>query len=282
MNSRKKSIRKNVFKNSRLKLGHVIGLLLVSLTSVVVFTLYYGFDPRVLLTLSFYENLANLSVKVIRIQEGLRKEEVAEIMGNKLGWNKFEKSTFINAHLALNTGNLEGQYFPKTYMINKDEDPIAVTSTMLNEFSKQTAKIKKTKTSKITNPDTALKIASIIQRESGGKSDMRLISGIIWNRLFNGMNLQMDATLQYAKGSEEDGWWRTVQSKDKNIDSPYNTYANKGLPPSPIANPGLDAIEAAYNPLKTECIYYLHDKKGRIHCSKTYDEHKRKINIYYK
>ena len=250
-------------------MGHVIGLLLVSLTSVVVFTLYYGFDPRVLLTLSFYENLANLSVKVIRIQEGLRKEEVAEIMGNKLGWNKFEKSTFINAHLALNTGNLEGQYFPKTYMINKDEDPIAVTSTMLNEFSKQTAKIKKTKTSKITNPDTALKIASIIQRESSGKSDMRLISGIIWNRLFNGMNLQMDATLQYAKGSEEDGWWRTVQSKDKNIDSPYNTYANKGLPPSPIANPGLDAIEAAYNPLKTECIYYLHDKKGRIHCSKT-------------
>ncbi|MFZ2522498.1 MAG: endolytic transglycosylase MltG [Minisyncoccia bacterium] len=264
-----------------MKIRHALTVIFLSISLLLTTVYYYGFDPKVLLSFSFYENLANPSIKIIKIQEGLRKEELAEILGSKLGWDKFEKSTFINAHLALNTGNLEGQYFPNTYMIHKDEKPIAVTSTMINEFTKQTAKVKKTKSSKITNPDTALKIASIIQRESGGKNDMKLISGIIWNRLFNGMKLQMDATLQYAKGSEEDGWWGRVDPKDKSINSPYNTYANKGLPPSPIANPGLAAIEAAYNPIATNCIYYLHDKRGKIHCSKTYDGHKRNIEIYY-
>lgn len=271
-------------KNDRIrsmKIRHALTVIFLSISLLLTTVYYYGFDPKVLLSFSFYENLANPSIKIIKIQEGLRKEELAEILGSKLGWDKFEKSTFINAHLALNTGNLEGQYFPNTYMIHKDEKPIAVTSTMINEFTKQTAKVKKTKSSKITNPDTALKIASIIQRESGGKNDMKLISGIIWNRLFNGMKLQMDATLQYAKGSEEDGWWGRVDPKDKSINSPYNTYANKGLPPSPIANPGLAAIEAAYNPIATNCIYYLHDKRGKIHCSKTYDGHKRNIEIYY-
>lgn len=268
-------------RGSRLSWKHVTVLIVLAFTSLFTFVLFFGFSPRVLLTLSFYKNLANPSVKIIRVQEGLRKEEMAEIIGNKLGWDKLERSTFINAHLALNVENLEGQYFPKTYMLNKDDDPVTVTSTMVNEYAKQTLRLKNSKAKRITNPDTALKIASIIQRESGGKSDMRLISGIIWNRLFKGMRLQMDATLQYAKGNEEDGWWTRVDPKDKSIKSPYNTYANVGLPPSAIANPGISAIEAAYNPLTTSCIYYLHDRKGRIHCSKTYEEHKRKIGIYY-
>ena len=132
----------------------------------------------------------------------------------------------------------------------------------------------------MTTPSKA-KIASIIQREAGGKKDMRLISGIIWNRIFAGMRLQMDATLQYAKGNEEEGWWPQVDPKDKNIDSPYNTYKYDSLPPTAIANPGMAALEAAYNPQKTSCMYYLHDKKGNIHCSKTYAEHKRNIEKYY-
>ena len=242
---------------------------------------YYELDPKVLLSLSFYENLANPSIRMVKIQEGLRKEQIAEVVGNKLGWDDEERDEFINMHLALDTDNLEGRYFPKTYMLNKDEGPLEVTSTMLHEFTKQTAKVRKIKSSLITNPDTVLTIASIIQREAGGKHDMKLISGIIWNRLFNGMKLQMDATLQYAKGSEEDGWWQQVDPKDKYIDSPYNTYENKGLPPSAIANPGLAAIDAAYNPQKTSCMYYIHDKKGIIHCAKTYAEHKRNIERYY-
>ncbi len=263
-------------------LKYSIGLLGVAIFSLLTFTLYYGFEPRELLTLSFYQNLANPSIKIVRVQEGLRKEEIAEIMADELGWDESEKNEFINAHVALNTENLEGRYFPKTYMLLRGENPFQVSTTMFYEFSKGTKNIKKTTKSDIVNQDTAIKIASIIQREAAGKGDMKLISGIIWNRLFSGMKLQIDATLQYAKGNEEDGWWKIVKSNDKNIDSPYNTYLHKDLPPSAIANPGLAAIDAAYNPQKTSCMYYLHDKKRRIHCAKTYEEHKRNINRYLK
>ncbi len=257
-----------------------VGILFsTTLAGFVVFVSYYNFNFQDLLSLSFYENLANPSVRIVQVREGMRKEEIAEIMADKLGWNDFQKDLFINAHVALNSKNLEGHYFPKTYMVLHGEDPFRVSTTMFYEFSKQTEKVK-TKT-KIINPDTALKIASIIQRESGGKHDMKLISGIIWNRLFAGMKLQMDTTLQYAKGNEEEGWWQSVSPEDKKIDSPYNTYLYKELPPSAIANPGIAAIEAAYNPAKTSCMYFLHDRQGRFHCSKTYDEHRRNIDRYY-
>lgn len=259
-------------------------------TTIIFFTLsvgglvgmmnHYNFDFSLLGSLEFYQNLANPSIRIVNVQEGLRKEEIAEVMANKLGWTDVEKEDFIFAHLALNSDNLEGRYFPKTYMLSKDEDPLGVTAEMLKQFNKESSKIKKQKTMQVVNQDTAVKIASIIQREAGGKSDMKLISGIIWNRLWKGMKLQMDATLQYAKGSEEEGWWMRVNSSDKNINSPYNTYKQEGLPPSAIANPGLAALDAAYNPQKTSCMFYLHDKYRQIHCAKTYEEHKRNIKKY--
>ena len=259
----------------------LIIIFIMAVVSLLSIVWYYGFDFKVLADLSFYENLANPSIRIVKVNEGLRKEEIAQIMVDKLGWDKSQKNEFINAHLALNSPNLEGHYFPKTYMILKDEDPMGVSVTMFHEFSKQTATIQKPKIKQVVNQDTILKIASIIQREAGGKDDMRLISGIIWNRIFNGMKLQIDSTLQYAKGNEENGWWEQVTAKDKKIDSPYNTYLYKDLPPSPIANPGLAAIIAAYNPQKTSCLFYLHDKNRNIHCTKTYEEHKINIERYY-
>jgi UPF0755 protein len=149
------------------------------------------------------------------------------------------------------------------------------------------------------NLDTAVRIASIIQREAAGDVDMRIISGVIWNRIFRGMTLDMDATLQYAKASEQEAliesaldnpnksasstaivWWPRVASKDKYIDSPFNTYQNKGLPPTAIANPSLKAIAAAFNPAKTDCLFYLHDDNRGFHCTKTYAEHKENVQRY--
>lgn len=259
----------------------IIALFVLSIGTLISIVTYYGIDPKELVTLSLYENLANPSIRIVRVSEGLRKEEIALVVGKKLGWDETQESQFVDAHLALNDTNLEGHYFPKTYFIQKDEEPSDVTNTMLNQFSKEVSTVKKPKSKTIVNEDTALKIASIIQREAGGKDDMKLISGIIWNRLFNGMRLQMDATLQYAKGSEIDGWWEEVSPADKKINSSYNTYLHAGLPPSPISNPGLPAIEAAYNPVKTSCLYYMHDKKGIIHCSATYEGHKKNIDKYY-
>jgi UPF0755 protein len=119
----------------------------------------------------------------------------------------------------------------------------------------------------------------LVQREAAGSHDMRLISGVIHNRLKQNMPLQIDATLQYITGDFEN-WWPVPRSSDKFIDSPFNTYQNKGLPPLPIATPSKEAIKAALNPLKTDCVYYLHDSRRVIHCAKTYDQHKRNIRNY--
>ena len=252
-------------------------MFLVLFTLIVLsIVVYYKFDPALLTRLSFYVNLANPYMRIVRVEEGLRKEEIAQVVANKLDWGEQEKENFINS------ANIEGHYFPKTYLIYKDENPPEIVAMMLDEFNKATSKVKKPKSKQIINENTALKIASIIQREAAGKKDMNLISGIIWNRIFEGMKLQIDATLQHAKGSKEDGWWEPVVPEDKKIKSSYNTYLYVGLPPGAIANPGLDAITAAFNPQKTNCLFYLHDRNRKIHCTKTYEEHKKNIEIYLK
>ena len=95
------------------------------------------------------------------------------------------------------------------------------------------------------------------------------------------MKLEVDATLEYARGKTDKGWWSPIKIADKNIDSPYNTYRNTGLPPHPISNPGIEAIKAALFPEKTDCFFYLH-AQGQIHCAKTYEEHQKNIEKYLK
>jgi len=109
---------------------------------------------------------------------------------------------------------------------------------------------------------------------------MPLISGIIWNRLLKGIKLDIDATVAYAKGNIKDGFWAPPKKADLKIDSPYNTYLYKGLPPTPICNPGIEAISAALYPASTTCLYYFHDENKIIHCSKSYEEHQENIKKY--
>src|SRR3989338_6699926 len=116
--------------SSGMKWKVIVSLFILSFGSFVGMFFYYGFDPGLLASLSFYANLANPSVRIVKIQEGLRKEEVADVMAGALGWSDSEVKDFINIHLALNSANMEGRYFPKTYMINKDESPSEVTATM--------------------------------------------------------------------------------------------------------------------------------------------------------
>lgn len=140
-----------------------------------------------------------------------------------------------------------------------------------------------TSTEQVVPMEDALKIASIIQRETIGNKDMRLISGILWNRLFSNMRLQVDATLQYVKASKtaNGDWWPKVKPSYKYLESPYNTYMHAGLPPTPIASPTVGAILAALNPIETPCLFYFNDKKGEFHCSVTYKEHVNLLKKYY-
>ncbi len=229
----------------------------------------------------FLAAVASPSLTYVKIRSGMRQEEIASIFSKRLAWNAQELNAFYQVPTGLKVNNLEGYYQPGTYLLNKDEGGKELNQKMLTQFEKEIGSRYGTSTKKIVNLDTALKIASIIEREAGGKNDMRLISGIIWNRIFKGMPLQMDATLQYVKGNEEIGWWPKVIPEDKDLDSPYNTYQNKGFPPTPISNVSLTAVEAALNPKKTSCLYYLHDRWRQIHCATTYTEHKKNINRYY-
>ncbi len=234
--------------------------------------------------ISAISSLANPSIKHVRVQPGMRKEEIADILAKKLNWDAKAENIFLTTRSEVVLDDIkftEGYYFPTGYSFEKNTPPEKVAEVMISEFKEEIADKFASSTKSIISIETALKIASIIERESNGTRDMRLISGIIWNRIFNGMSLDIDATLQYAKGSEKNGWWPKVLSEDKYIESPYNTYQNKGLPPSPISSPSMAAIQAALNPKKTECLFYLHDKRRNIHCSVTYQEHVKNINRYY-
>lgn len=232
---------------------------------------------------AFYSNMANPSMRFVRVIPGMRKEEIAEMYGKTFAWNDQNKEAFLNA-AGFETGtNIDGYYLPGNYWFKKNVGGSEVGQDMVDNFNKTIEKevlSKKTgNLKKNINVDTAVRIASIIQREAAGKHDMRLISGIIWNRMFAGMNLQMDATLQYAKGTSTN-WWPQVKSADKYLESPFNTYKYKGLPPTAIANPSVAAIEAAYNPQKTSCIFYIHDNNRQIHCTADYEVHKKNIEKY--
>ena len=126
-------------------------------------------------------------------------------------------------------------------------------------------------------------LASIVEREGLTDEDRPVIAGILLNRLEIGWPLQADATLQYALGyqAQEKTWWKKVLTDDdKKVKSPYNTYANPGLPPGPISNPGIASIRAVIYPKKTEYMYYLHDPTGAVHYAKTLEEHNANVARY--
>lgn len=221
-------------------------------------------------------------LKWITIPEGLRKEQIADRLQETLGWDDATREAFLNTNTKKPYDLTEGFYFPDTYLIPTAESPEQVSQRFINRFNDSFAPyVQKFKEANIKY-DTAIKIASLIQREAGGKADMPIIAGVLWNRLLIKMPLQIDATLQYARGDTGDGYWAPVKVADKQIDSPFNTYKNPGLPPSPISNPGLAAIDAVLNSADTKCLYYIHDNDRQIHCAVTYEEHLENINKYLK
>lgn len=219
-------------------------------------------------------------MKWVVIPEGYRKEQIAEIIGRELNWSEELIKQWIEKDTVLKKDEIEGVYFPETYLIPIDETPAKVAERMRAKFSEVFAPYAAEAIRQNIKWTTLLKIASLVQREAGN-NDMPLIAGILWNRLLKGMKLEIDATLQYLKGSS-DNWWPAIRPEDKKINSLYNTYLHKGLPPTPIANPGLNAIKAALFPQKTPCFYYIHDKRRDIHCAKTYAEHLTNIETYLK
>jgi len=213
--------------------------------------------------------------KWIILRPGLRKEQIAEILADKFNWDVLVEKEFLD-------NAPEGYLFPDTYLLNVDYSGKEFAQKLINNFNEKfDAQLQKDLLTQDIRNDTAIKIASLIERESGSLEDKAIISGIIWNRLNDDMKLQIDAATQYVIGTRGN-WWPKVKPQDHKTESFYNTYIHKGLPPGPIANPSLDSIRAAVYPAKTDCFYYLHDAGKQIHCAKTYEGHLENINNYLK
>lgn len=236
---------------------------------------------NVVTALPFYKYLGGADVQFAVVKPGYRKEEVAQVFGETLGWNAGQRRLFLKNVSSVAPTLTEGQFVPGTYEVHGAMTPSEVQDLLAERFANQILARYTPEISEHVPLRDALIIASLIERETGGNDDMRVISAIIWNRLFSDMNLQIDATLQYAKAEKSRSWWPAVVPKDKYIKSAYNTYANKGLPPGPIANPSIAAVIAALNPKPTDCIFYFHDKRGQFFCSETYKQHVSKLKKSY-
>ncbi|MES2668252.1 MAG: endolytic transglycosylase MltG [Patescibacteria group bacterium] len=214
----------------------------------------------------------------ITFPPGWRKEQIAEYLTRKLGWSDEQKAQFIDVDTASSLEETEGVYYGDTYLIPSDQPPAQVAARLRARFQEVFAPYAAQAAEKNVTWTEALTMASLIEREAA-KNDKHLISGILWNRINDGMRLQVDASLQYIRG-EEGNWWPVPRSEDKDLESPFNSYKYAGLPPHPIANPSLESIEAALNPEDTNCVFYLHDNDGVIHCSPNYAGHLANINRY--
>ena len=173
---------------------------------------------------------------LITIPEGWRLTQIDEALANK---------KIIKAGQLIQAASAdEGYLFPDTYRFLPDAKPEDIRREMLDNFNKKTAQMKITRETII--------LASIVEREAKFDEDRAKIAGVYLNRLEKNIKLEADPTIQYAKGS-----WERISLADYKLNSPYNTYLNPGLPPGPIANPGIKSIEAVLHPQKDGFLYFF-------------------------
>lgn len=234
-------------------------------------------------SIPWYHSLAGADGQFVTITPGMRKEQVTIAFADALDWTKKDKTAFVTPVGGSTLPLTEGSFSPATYFVTSGETGTDTQAIVNARFTEDVLSHYGTTTAAAVPLEQALNVASLVQRETLRPEDMRLVSGIIWNRIFANMDLQIDSTLQYAKASKTTtgSWWPKVVPNDKYVKSPYNTYTHPGLPPTPIANPSVAAILAALNPIKTPCLYYFNDRDGVFHCSQTYPEHVALLKKYY-
>ena len=164
----------------------------------------------------------------------------------------------------------EGYLFPDTYEIHSEVTPEAIMKMMAEDFdTRLTPALRQQAAEKGLSIHDLITLASLVEKEARYDEDRPIIAQVFFKRLQMGMPLQSDTTLQYLMaGPKED-----VSIEDTKIDSPYNTYQHAGLPPGPIASPGMKSILAVLNPASTDYLYFVADRQGHNHYSQTYDEH---------
>lgn len=205
----------------------------------------------------------------VTLPEGFTIEEFAGLASTRLV--NFDNALFIE----LGEGK-EGYFFPDTYYLPNDFTAEELVELLSETYLQKIADFKEEMSVHSLTEEEIIILASIIEREANTAESMRTVSGILQNRLEIGMALQADATIEYVL----DRPLNQLEASDLEIDSPYNTYLYPGLPPTPIGNPGLMAINAVLNPVKSSYFYYLTDEGGDFYYAETFDEHRANIAKY--
>ena len=213
--------------------------------------------------------------KRVTILEGWTIDVIAKELHDKIGIDQDEfKSACTNELLLWKWGisekTVEGYLFPNTYLFSEEEDVQDIIGRMINEYKQRiTLEFRDRMQELGMEEKEIITLASIIEGEAIYDKERAVISGVYHNRLNIGMRLQADPTIQYIINDSP----RRLLNKDLKIKSPYNTYLNKGLPPGPINNPGIESIKAALYPAETDYIYFVARGDGYHTFSRTKEEH---------
>lgn len=211
----------------------------------------------------------------VTIPEGLRKEEIAEIISEKFNIPETEFNSLAE----------EGYLYPDTYLIPKNPTAQQVVDLLTNTFNEKfTDEMEQQMLKNGMTKNQVVTFASILEREAFGDNDRQDIANVLYRRLEEGIPLQVDATVQYALGyqSSERRWWKKALTfDDLKINSAYNTYQNSGLPPGPISSPGIETIKAVLNVhADTPYLFYIHDPQGNTHYAEDAEGHQENIERY--
>lgn len=212
----------------------------------------------------------------LKIIGGTRLEEIARLFP--------EGSPFTAKDFIAQSHTKEGYLFPDSYLIPKYFTVNQILEVIQKNFNQKFAQAKEGATNKKLTDREVVIFASILEREARTLKSKQEVAGIILNRLEIDMAIQTDATVQYAKETKINpiNYWEQLKSSDLSIISPFNTYKNKGLPPSPICNPGYDSIYAVFHPIASDYLYYITGNDNQMHYAKTFEEHKINIAKYLK
>jgi UPF0755 protein len=187
----------------------------------------------------------------------------------------------IAIQLGMQEKHPEGLFFPDTYFFEKNVSDTSILKRAYNKMQSVLAEEWQNKEPNLPykTPYEALIMASIIEKETGVKSERQLIAGVFTRRLAKGMLLQTDPTVIYGMGDKYNG---NIRATDLTTATPYNTYLIHGLPPTPIAMPGREAIHAALHPAKDDNLYFVAKGDGSHQFSKTMADHNHAVNVYQK
>jgi len=231
---------------------------------------------------------------VVTIREGLRAEEIAELMEDKevvsaedflAAIEKWYEFSFLYTKPYWAT--LEGYLFPDTYFFSRNMTAEEVVQQILENFDRRVdSDLRQEADVAGLSMHTVVTLASIVEREAQVPDERPVIAAVFLKRLRLGMPLEADPTVQYALGNDpasvaKYGYWKKeLTQADLEVDSPYNTYRNTGLPRGPICSPGLDSIEAVIRPADTNYLYFVARADGSHVFAETLEEHLRNIEQY--